>query len=141
MKCRVVTEPLSIEPEDLLRMIESDPEAFAVGRRNNDMVNWFIAKRLVEQAASHLEDPFATLRKCLLYKRDFHYLMEAASKEQLHSILDWDMDPDEKIRRLHQAYGRVNAFGLSYIWLAMDYAVPVRTGRPKTATTTASGKD
>ena len=144
MTRKIITSVLEMSPGELLQTIESDPKAFTKGRRNNDLVNWFVAKRLVELdgADSRTNHGKDSLRKCVEYESDFHYLIESATAEQHTSILEWETDPDEKIRRFHRGYGTMNAWALSYLWLPMDYQGFVHEGQLEMLTTTyAPGKD
>jgi hypothetical protein len=144
MSRKIITSVVEMDPSELLRIIESDPKAFTEGRRNNDLVNWFVAKRLVEleHTDSRTNNGRDSLRKCVEYESDFHYLIEAATAEQYTSILEWDTDPDEKIRRFHRGYGTMNAWAMSYLWLPMDYQSLVHEDQLQMLVTTyAPGKD
>jgi hypothetical protein len=89
-----------------LKQIEQDFSSFTPGRRNDDMVNWFLAKKIVE-----------VLTPGALNKRPVReYLMEfeaiPKTKEQCDSLFRWNfdgMDTEKKIRLLWQHYGALTS--------------------------------
>lgn len=115
----LVEDPTKYNPSTLLRVIESDPEAFTAGRRNNDLVNWFLAERLFEIESNK---PRQTLSG---YLSDF----DAAplSKMQRHYLRGWgDSTPSLKIQSLYSYYCTLdNPFSLRDLWIPITYRMPV----------------
>jgi hypothetical protein len=91
-----------LEAEYRLMAIEQDPNSWTPGRRNDDMVNWFLAKKLVEVYTPGGPDK----RPLREYLMEFEALPK--SKAQLDSLFTWNfdgMDAERKIRQLYQHYG------------------------------------
>lgn len=114
---RIIDGPLSMDPKLLLDTIEQDPDAFLTGRRNDDLVNWFLARRMYELQCPG--DPKE-------WSVD-HYIEEFEDIElngdQLRALETWDfMSPARKIEQLYNHYGSIDHLkGLAYYWLPMDY--------------------
>jgi hypothetical protein len=111
-------------PHQVLSSIESTPEAFTDGRRNNDMVNWFVAKRLID-----LEDDEPVGRshreKVGVYIAAFRDLLSRMNHRQKMCMAAWNENWEYKIQVLCEHYDQANDPGfLRYLWLAMDYNVP-----------------
>lgn len=113
-----ITDPTQYEPVVMLRLIEQDKESFTYGRRNNDIVNWFVIVRIGEMSEGH------KLRPERYYVDDFEDMMEDSLTEgQVKALDSWGEDYRTKIRRLHAHYGNRNITSLRHIWLPMDYEV------------------
>ncbi len=83
MKTRIVTSPAGEDLDALLAMIEGTPDAFTYGRRNNDMVNWFLTKKMISI------DNGGTLAWSSQYKREFAELKTKLSKTQKADLNEW----------------------------------------------------
>ena len=123
MTRRVIAAPDIYTGAKLKEIIEHDPDTFTSGRRNNDIVNWFIACRLEDLEEDPLDfemETAAQLERRL--KADFGSLMDRMTEHQQDSLICWNESYEGKIRRLVQAYGyRENKNSLYSIWKTMDY--------------------
>ena len=122
MKTKTITDPRSMDSTDLLGMIEHDDDTFTTGRRNNDLVNWFIAKRLVDLDKG---EPFGRSANDMydVYTDDFGVLMKGMTDAQLDSLDLWDENWESKILTLCTHYHGFRDVHLRNIWLPMDYTV------------------
>jgi hypothetical protein len=115
------TEDL-LDAEAMLEAIEQEPFSFTIGRRNDDLVNWFLAKRLIEV----LTPGGPTRRPMIEYVRAFEVIEK--SDLQKSSLRDWcydGMSAELKIRQLHQHYGfMTNPQLLRSYWIPMSYRTP-----------------
>lgn len=115
----LIENPLNFEADDLLAMIESDPESFTMGRRNNDMVNWFIAKRLSEISDSRETAP-ALVR---YYEAAFNSV--PLNGTQRDDLRIWECSVHEKIWHLHTAYAYIEQPAvLARLWIPQEYDLP-----------------
>ena len=115
MMYKTVVNPSLYPTSALLAMFDDTPDAFIQGRRNNDMVNWFIAARMRDLEAGARKDEID-------YIAEFRKLWEGLSREQGDSLSSWDETPEDKIRRLYQHYRHItDSDGLVRLWLPMDY--------------------
>jgi hypothetical protein len=119
---KTIWNPAEHDPRVLLIRIEATKDAFTEGRRNNDMVNWFIAKRLVDLAAGE-DESRSHAQMSDAYRRDFKNLMMIElTQDQRFSLTSWDEKWTTKIDRFCQAYGYlIDPARLHYLWLPMDY--------------------
>lgn len=115
MSRQTITDPLMYKPSVTLRLIENDPDSFTEGRRNNDLVNWFVVCRIGE-IESGIE-----LRANRFYVDDFNEMMDELSEKQVYDLKNWSESYEAKLRNLHQYYGHHNVTALRYIWQSMDY--------------------
>lgn len=105
--------------QEMLHLIESSSCSFTQGRRNDDIVNWFLAKRLVEIDSGY------DVRIEQAYIDDFKKLMKSMTQEQLTDLNYWEDYPEQKIQTLYDYYGKRNTVNeLHYLWLTQDYEVP-----------------
>ena len=105
--------------EEMLNLIENSSTSFTEGRRNDDIVNWFLAKRLVEIDAG------TSIRTQQAYVNDFMRMTGKLTKKQQDDLDLWEVHADQKIRILYDYYGKRNTVdGLHYLWLTQDYEVP-----------------
>jgi hypothetical protein len=114
----LVENPLNVDSAVLIRMIEEDPNSFTQGRRNDDMVNWYLAKRIHEVLTQHAK------RAHFAYIADFKLLK--LTHVQFDALRDWDfrdaVSVDRKIHQLHQAYGTIDRLPyLSNLWIPAFY--------------------
>ena len=120
---RKVVDPQDYEPKDLLRLIENDPESFTAGRRNNDMVNWFITKRIVD-LENRFEAGLTAYDINRRYLEDFKEMMSGLNAVQLNALSDWETTWTNKIGTLVDHYhGYRDIWNLYHLWLPIDYAV------------------
>lgn len=117
MKTKTIVSPMHRDPQELLTMIETTSDAFTAGRRNNDIVNWFLAKRLLD--LSERNDP-----SDIVYVDDFNHMRDGLTDAQQDSLDFWDEDPLRKIKTLYAHYGKLHASSLHAYWMPMDYEVP-----------------
>jgi hypothetical protein len=97
-------------------MIENDDLSFTQGRRNNDMVNWFVIVRIGEMTDGH------PLRPERYYVDDFEEMMEDTLTNMQRKHLEaWSESWRVKLGRLHRHYGSYNINDLRHIWKPMDY--------------------
>jgi hypothetical protein len=110
-------DPSQGPPELLIEAITTDKEAFLPGRRNNDIVNWYIAWRL-----HHLKYGTTVTTDGLIDKMDAWLgSMDPDDPRKISLVEGWDEDYWKKLRLLHQHYGSYNSQLLYGIWLMMDY--------------------
>jgi hypothetical protein len=112
-----VSDPLAYDAWTLLQAIEQGVDSFTEGRRNDDLVNWFLIKRIHEiQQAPSIEH-----RKLMKYVDAFHDLK--LSSRQRTDLQYWDrMTPERKIEQLYLHYGMFNTpEQLAYYWVPMCY--------------------
>ena len=111
MKTRVIMSPAGYQPKDLLKFIESTLDAFTMGRRNNDVVNWFIARRLIDtnENEGNIEEAF-------------HYMLDRLSQGQKQDLQLWEENWEWKLRLLFKRYGRLTRTQLYDLWLPMEYS-------------------
>lgn len=122
MASRVICNPAEHPSVVLLSLIQGTPDAFTVGRRNNDMVNWFIAKRLIDLEAGERPDrSYRAIEKA--YVSDMGILMSRQfTRTQQDDLGSWDERWVAKIERLAMAYGHLRTPEALYnLWLPMDY--------------------
>ena len=101
-------------PWELLEKIEQTPWAFLAGRRNNDMVNWYIAQRLNGIAKkNHLVERFKDWMAELVRDQD----------PRVVSLRSWDESWEKKLNILFDAYWHCGDEELKGLWLPMDYQV------------------
>jgi len=120
MKHKRCVDPKDYEPENLRLLIESDEDAFQPGRRNNDMVNWFIANRLYEIQTPH---PVPWISN-----QTSQYVRQLAEglrhNVQIDSLNEWDIDWEWKMYVLCEHYGHYERpEDLYHLWIPMDYTV------------------
>ena len=111
------------DPQALLERIETEPGAFLPGRRNNDIVNWFLTMLLIEPG-----------RDTEYYTSKFEVMMRSLTPTQQYSLASWEIDVADKIRTLNYHYGHLTSPGMIMSkWIPMDYAhVPqVHAGQTK----------
>jgi hypothetical protein len=120
----LVEQPLAYDPTVLLQMIEMDPYSFSEGQRNDDIVNWFFAKRLLEIRGPGTNGAFAVQK----YIEDFDNLRLSA--DQLRSLREWkDSTPKMKIEQLWAHYASiVDPKRLSDLWIPAYYNEPDFSG-------------
>lgn len=118
----LVDGPLSLNLNLLLETIENDPDAFTVGRRNDDVVNWFLAKRMAENDTPGGLDKYP-LRK---YVEAFNQLeLTVEQDESVYKRWGWEsMSPERKIAQLWNHYGHITDLQkLAYYWIPVAYRV------------------
>jgi hypothetical protein len=101
------TEEL-LAAECRLKQIEQDPKSFTLGRRNDDVVNWFLAKKLVEIHTPGGPDR----RKVMEYIAEFEMIEKSGLQKD--SLREWNydgMNAERKIRQLYQHYGHLTHAG------------------------------
>lgn len=104
--------------ETMAHVIETDPDAFLEGRRNDDMVNWFIVQKLI-----NLESGEATMDKSEFIDR-FKKVHNRLPQPQKDSLWKWEEDWEYKIGTLFDYYGKVDdPAKLINLWLPMDYSI------------------
>jgi hypothetical protein len=120
---KVIEYPLDYDPRVLLQLVEQDPDSFTIGRRNDDLVNWFIAKRLTELPANQ--------KPVREYVSEFDDLKNKLTAGQRSDLRAWHYDrmsSEQKITRLWSAYGWMcDGDQLQNIWISTNYRVPVNT--------------
>lgn len=125
MTSRAIFDPSVYSARELLRFILNSPDAFCAGRRNNDLVNWFIARRLLDLAEGR-EVP----ADVAAYISEFESTMDCMTESQRHSLEIWDEDWKRKLRTLAAHYGHLTLpASLQYYWLPMDYDDGVHPGQ------------
>ena len=118
MKTRTIGTPTGWKPADLIRMIESTPDAFTEGRRNNDMVNWYLAKAIEDMTDR------GKIRWVGDYIAEFNDLVDNFNPIQYEDVHDWEHDYEDKLRDLSMYYGSATDTGyLSQLWLPMPYSL------------------
>lgn len=113
------------EPQRLLIIIEQTKDAFTEGRRNNDMINWYVAKRLIDLEAG---ERMGRLNKDILgaYLVDFERYHDRMTQRQKDALRYWSEDPEWKLENICKHYNKTNDPGyLWYLWLPMDYSMYV----------------
>lgn len=119
---KIISDPTTIDPVVLIGMIENSPTAFTNGRRNNDIVNWFIACRLSQLAMGTLFHGAYPMSQ--EFKRRFIELQRHGLTPVQNDALDrWDEEVADKIGRLCYSYYHRSADQLATLWLPMDYKV------------------
>ena len=104
------------DPQKLLDAIEATPDAFTQGRRNNDMVNWFIAQRiLARENGTSSPDYGGNLVQA------FDGLLSSLSPMQQADIRSWSTPWRSKLETLWRKYRHNTTAGLCYLWLPMEY--------------------
>jgi hypothetical protein len=101
------TEEL-LAAECRLKQIEQDSDSFTPGRRNDDVVNWFLAKKLVEVLTPGGPDR----RRATEYVSEFERIPKLG--KQVRSLRDWNydgMNAEKKIRQLYKHYGHLTHAG------------------------------
>ena len=117
-----IEDPLLFDAYRLIQMIEQDPEAFSIGQRNDDIVNWFFAKRIYELK----QDPPLKVRPVRSYLDDFDNLK--LTEMQLRDLREWESSSDEKIIRLHNSYGHImDPKRIQKLWIPVYYNELVKT--------------
>jgi hypothetical protein len=109
MKTRTIFDPSIYEPDHLVKLIENTPDAFTEGRRNNDMVNWFLAKRAADSRQDYLA-----------IEADFEAMIELKWPAKMNSLylFHWE----EKIQKLYRSYRQIHQPSYLYsLWLPMEY--------------------
>jgi hypothetical protein len=121
MKTEEINDPLIHDPFVLLTGIETDPHSFQMGNRNDDLVNWFIAKKIYELK----QTPPVEFRPVSAYISDFDGL--ELSVDAVHDLRNWGgMSPAIKIGMLHRYYGKViDMQQLRNLWIPMAYPMPL----------------
>ena len=123
MKTRQTIDPKDYAPEDVLAFIENDPQSFTPGRRNNDMVNWFIIKRVIE-LGHYTGGGISTYDIAKRSVADFKEMMARLTGYQDQMLRSWDTDWTHKMQILVDHYaGYQDIKYLYYLWLPMDYEV------------------
>ena len=90
--------------------IEKDPESFCLGRRNDDVVNWYFAIALEElQKGNHwyewtVDEIIGVL----------DYVLEDYQRVRLN---DWDECWQEKIRLCHDLYRNYSLEDIINLWI------------------------
>lgn len=121
MPTKIISFMDTFEPEHLLNIIETSPQSFGPGRRNDDMVNWFLAKAMTRKGPGKRD------WTKLEMQAEFEGLMnDRLTTAQRISLKGWDEDPIYKIEILYAYYGGkgVEEIHLMSLWLPMDYEVP-----------------
>jgi hypothetical protein len=120
---------LQFEAPVLLQLIEEDPESFTTGRRNDDIVNWFLVKRAID-----LQVPGDSMKLHInAYHDAFDKLKQKLSSVQIADLRDWNfsdgMSADCKINQLYGYYGYVTTLEeLRHYWIPMTYRqIPCNT--------------
>lgn len=115
---KTLRDPL-LEAECRLKQIEQDPNSFTPGRRNDDVVNWFLTKKLIEVLTPGGPDR----RPVHEYLDEFALLKKTSG--QTNSLRDWNYDgmsAERKIRVLWQHYGIItNASTLESYLISIHY--------------------
>jgi len=115
----IVPDPELTDPDELLALIEQDPNAFTEGRRNDDLVNWFLATRIRDLKQDPLIDPMS--RRLDDYIADFSRVrltLEQSSHLQCWYNMTWA----RKIEQLYYHYGSEDqVYRLAYYWIPMSY--------------------
>lgn len=122
----MLTIKSGVTPDVLLKAIESDPDSFAEGRRNDDVCNWFFAKMLVEEM-----DGSRGMRDDQFYVDEFQKLYDhRLSRFQKDSLYRWDDSWDSKIENCFRLYhglpiisegeARRSVKGIVIAWLWID---------------------
>lgn len=105
------------EGTDVAELIERDPEAFREGRRNDDVVNWWLAKRIKD-----LKDH--QMQTCYMYQAEFSKLI--LTEKQTRDLNRWSDNPAHKLEVMFQHYGHITEpERLEYFWIPQDYLTPV----------------
>lgn len=96
----------------MLARIENDPQAFRVGRRNNDIVNWFLIMLLCHPG-----------RNKRFYRDRFKDLLSRLTADQRHDLDTWEDQPYGKIEDLWHYYGRLSEpSAIMNYWIPVGYA-------------------
>ena len=119
MSDRLISDPYALTAQELLHAIESTKDAFTTGRRNNDMVNWYVAKRLVDMEMS---STFQTLGSFIeRYQQDFSTMLLGLREIQQLDMKSWETGWAWKIQVLHEHYFNYDTDQLRMLWLPMLY--------------------
>lgn len=121
MTSTTIMSPLQYEPADLMRIIESDPSSFTDGRRNNDIVNWYLARRMLELQSARPDNRVLWQKKedCI---SDFKRI--PLSADQQYDLATWGETVSDKLWALNNHYDNItNVHILASLWLPMDYQV------------------
>lgn len=118
MRTKTITTPAGEDLNELLATIEGTPDAFTYGRRNNDLVNWFLTKKMISI------DNGGTHQWTSEYKKDFAELKTRLSKTQKDDLNEWIDGHNSKIDTLYDYYGKVtDPAKLINLWLPMEYSI------------------
>lgn len=118
MRTKTIMSPVGWVLSDLLAIIEHDPEAFTQGRRNNDLVNWFITKKLIDLDSEQQPKVWTE------YVDDFKDMRENLSNMQKQHLTHWTEDAEWKVRVLTEHYGHwSHDKAIINLWLPMNYSV------------------
>lgn len=107
---------VGLKAQRLLEGIETNPESFTAGRRNDDLVNWYFAKLITLREASQstsiydIIEAFRTSQDTVL------------TPKQNRSLMSWDESWTNKLRMCHRYYGdRSSADILTNLWIDQSY--------------------
>lgn len=100
----------------LLEGIETNPESFTAGRRNDDLVNWYFAKLITLREASQstsiyeITEAFCTLLNTVL------------TPKQNQSLTSWEESWTDKLKMCHRYYSdRSSTDILTNLWIDQSY--------------------
>lgn len=118
MRTKTITTPAGEDLNSLLAIIENTPDAFTNGRRNNDMVNWFLVQKMLNI------DNGGPALSTSDYVEKFRECMSNMSKAQQIDLKYWTDGWEQKIEDLTAYYGRLtNPQQIINLWLPMDYSI------------------
>lgn len=96
-----------VSPKYLLDKVETDPNSFIEGRRNNDVVNWAILKIII-----HYQDTGEKLDSYLDLVEEWNNL-SLSDKQIISLVIEWDESVQGKIATCWRLYSE-EAEGLEY---------------------------
>lgn len=122
MRTDTIWDPAKYGP-GLHTVIENTPEAFTEGRRNNDIVNWFLAVRLRDIESPIVSD-LSAFKMDERYWNEFTEILSRLTDEQRTSLMFWDESPRNKINTLVYSYYKIeDPMALARLWLPMEYGL------------------
>lgn len=120
------TSPMMItypnNPRATLEAMLRTDYAFTNGRRNNDVVNWFLLVKMIELEEGGLTPPRKEHEYAMLFRAEVRPKLDGNRQKQLDY---WDDGLEQKLETLHGYYGKItDADQLRNLWLPADYEVP-----------------
>lgn len=98
-------------PVTMIIRMRKDPQTFIRGRRNNDLVNWFLIMVILEpgKLVHHYIEEFRLFKKSL-------------TEKQQRSLDHWDENWVDKIHSLYRYYGHAREVtDIMDTWIDQDY--------------------